>query len=74
MKKLFLITLVSTMLGIFVTSCEMSQEKREIVAQQNVIVTKFENEGHKYIRFSWHGTGPNVGVVHDPNCPCQKNN
>ena len=73
MKKLFLIILISVVLGIFVTSCGISQEKSEIVTQQNILYDKFDYDGHTYIKFTWVFPAGSVhrhtGVVHDPDCP-----
>lgn len=50
---------------------ETRREKQRIKIQY--CPTEFEYKGHQYIYFS-HESWTEAGVVHDPDCPCHKNN
>ena len=74
MKKILFGLLIALLLtGCILTDCE--KPKIKIMHDEEIHqVVKFEFEGHKYISFEIWNTGHTngVGVVHDPDCSCQK--
>ncbi len=81
MKKILVVVLAFNLL----VSCNCEKPKREMPVEPVKELTetnympfehanKFTYEGHSYIVFYSHVNVYNdlTGVVHDPDCPCQK--
>lgn len=69
MKKI----LFGLLIALSLTGCE--KQGTPITYNPNLRkIVKFEFEGHKYISFEIWNTGHTngVGIVHDPDCSCQK--
>ncbi len=65
-----------SIIGILMCSCTPSSKPNTRVYKNEDCpfkrIKKFEYSGHQYISFSRDYRVEGVGVVHDPDCKCQK--
>ena len=70
-KYLFLLIALVAMCSCGPAKVEVGHNEHSILEKFDV-VRHFEYKGHKYIQFAktFPASQSNMGIVHDPDCPC----